>query len=84
MPMTLAQLRYHAEQVLVGLDALDRAAGRLDQRILDLLASAGDGLTSAAITRIVRRRRQNVRATLALMEQAKQIERVGTRWRLVD
>jgi hypothetical protein len=82
--MTLAQLRFHAEQVLVGLDALDRAEGRLDQRIVDVLGSADDGLTTDGITRIVRRRRQNVRMTLRLMEQAKQIERVGTRWRLVD
>ena len=72
------------EQVLVGLDALDRASGRLDQRILDLLGSADDGLSTDAITRIVRRRRQNVRMTLRLMEQAKQIERVHGRWRLID
>jgi hypothetical protein len=68
MPMTLAQVRYHLEQALVGLDALDRAEGRLDQRILDLLASADDGLSTAAITRIVRRRRQNVRVTLGVGE----------------
>jgi hypothetical protein len=78
--MNLARLRYHAEQLLVGLDQLDRAEGRLDQRILDLLASADDGLSTAAITRIVRRRRQNVRMTLKLMATARQITRKGTRW----
>ena len=84
MPMTLAQVRYHLEQALVGLDALDRAEGRLDQRILDLLARADGGLSTAAITRIVRRRRQNVRVTLQLMAAAKQITRDGHRWVLGD
>ena len=84
--MTLAEIRRHLEQALVGLDALGRAAGRIDQQVLDLLAAADAGLSTDAITALVRRRRASVTETLRLMEQAHQIRRnaITRRWVLED
>jgi hypothetical protein len=83
--VNLQRLRYHAQQLLVALDALDKQAGRIDQQILDLLSSTEDGLSTNGITSILRRRRDTVRTTLRLMEQAHQITRNSARrWVLGD
>ena len=83
--MNIQRLRFHLQQALVLLDSLDKQAGRMDQQILDLLASADDGLTTNGITSILRRRRDTVRTTLRLMEQAHLITRNSARrWVLGD
>lgn len=82
MAFNIKKLRFHAEQVLVALDALERAPGRIDQRILDLLSHADDGLTTNAMAFILRRRRSTVRETLNRMEADRQIRRDGYRWKV--
>jgi hypothetical protein len=83
-PLNLGQIRFHAEMVLAGLDAIERASGRPDQRILDFLERCENGCSTDALARCLRIRRQTVLMTVRLMEAANKIARVNGRWRVQD